>query len=121
MLYDTTRASKAPDVATYEMLVQKLKDDADYAVQLLKTCADPQKLGIAADVVIGAVREDATKRYTEFSVETAEHTDWIISLVAMIPCIQVSVARALRVREADRMRGIVVLSDREDSREGRGA
>ena len=92
MLYDTERASKASDVATFKQLTQKIKNDTDYAVSLLETCTNASKLNIPEAVVLEAPRELATDDYTSFSVEMADKFDWITSLVAMVPCIQASMS-----------------------------
>ena len=88
MLYDTERSTKAPDEATYETLNRRIGNNAAYSLEILRTCI--HDLGISDRSVIQARREDATRRYTEFIVDIAERYDWVVALLAIVPCIQVS-------------------------------
>jgi len=86
MLYDTERSTKAPDEATYETLNGRIRSNATYGLAILKTCI--HSLGISESNVLQARREDATKKYVDFIVDIAERYDWIVSLLAIVPCIQ---------------------------------
>jgi hypothetical protein len=88
MLFDTERSLKAPDVKTYEELTQKIESHTRYARKFLGVCT--QELQIPERRVLQATREWATTQYTEFTLDVAESFDWVVSLVAVIPCIQVS-------------------------------
>jgi thiaminase len=95
MLFDTERSLKAPDVKTYEALTQKIESHTRYARKLLGVCT--QELQIPERRVLQATREWATTQYTEFTIDVAERFDWVVSLVAVIPCIQVSTSTACTV------------------------
>ncbi|KAI0297736.1 hypothetical protein BC826DRAFT_1001042 [Russula brevipes] len=86
MLYDTERSTGAPDEATYEALNRRIGSNAAYSLAILKTCI--HSLGISESNVLHAKREDATKKYIDFIVDIAERYDWVVSLLAIVPCIQ---------------------------------
>ncbi|KAI0298492.1 hypothetical protein BC826DRAFT_906870, partial [Russula brevipes] len=88
MLFDTERSTKAPNKANYTSLAQRIKDDTDYAVSLLTTCI--QNLSIPEATVLQTKREWEVNLYTDFTINVVENFDWVVSLVSMIPCIQVS-------------------------------
>lgn len=64
---------------------------ADYAKETLKTCIAPQPegLGLKDSVALSTKQSDALKRYIDFFISVANTQNWAMSLVAMIPCIQV--------------------------------
>ena len=64
---------------------------AGYGKDLLKTCttAPPDGLGIQDSVVLATPATDALERYIAFLIDAANSQNWVMSLVAMIPCIQV--------------------------------
>jgi thiaminase len=88
MLFDTERSIKAPDEKTYEELTKNIESNAGYARGVLSICT--QDLQIPEGTVLGARNEWETSLYIEFLVNVATHFDWVASLVAMVPCIQVS-------------------------------
>jgi hypothetical protein len=69
-------------------LPKKIECYTGYSRVLLSICT--QELHIPDGRVLQARREWETKLYTEFTISVAESFDWVGSLVAMIPCIQVS-------------------------------
>jgi len=86
MLFDTERSTKAVNQANYASLIKIIKDDSDYAEQLLKTCIT--NLNITEASVFKTKREWETNMYTAFTVTVARNFDWVASLVSMVPCIQ---------------------------------
>jgi thiaminase len=87
-LYHTERSLKAPDQTEYKNLTGKISSNATYSVSLLETCTG--KLGLKDTTVLHTPPAKATTDYKNFVVEVAEKYDWVVSLVAMVPCIQVS-------------------------------
>jgi thiaminase len=96
MLFDTERSAKAPDVKTYEELTQKIESHTRYARKLLGVCT--QELQIPERRVLQATREWATTQYTEFTIDVAKRFDWVVSLIAMIPCVQVSTSTRTSIK-----------------------
>jgi thiaminase len=88
MLYDTERSTKAPNEATYETLNRRISSNAAYSLEILKTCI--HSLGISESNVLQATRDEATRKYIDFIVDIAERYDWVVALLAIVPCIQVS-------------------------------
>ena len=71
--------------------MQRVKDNSDYASDILQTCTDqpPNGLGIGDSIVLGTPETRALQEYTDYQISIANTTNWVLSLVAMIPCIQV--------------------------------
>ena len=71
--------------------MKRVQKNTDYANAILSTCTSqlPGGLGIESSTVLGACESDALKSYTDFQISTASSADWVVSMVAMIPCIQV--------------------------------
>jgi thiaminase len=88
MLYDTERSLKAPNQTEYKGLTDKIADDAHYSNGMLETCTGPLELN--GTKVLQTPLEKAIEDYAKFAVGAADTYDWVVSLVAMIPCIQVS-------------------------------
>lgn len=88
--YNADRAAKAPNPTIYERLTKTLNNTlTQWAPNALKTCTDADKLNIPDTVVFGAKREEATEKYTKFISDTAEDENWVVSLLAQVPGIQV--------------------------------
>jgi thiaminase len=88
LLYHTQRTIKTNNQADYTDLIGKLTRNANYCLTFLKNCID--NLGLTGDTVISTPVDQATKEYIAFAVDIAEKYGWAVSLVALIPCIQVS-------------------------------
>ncbi|KAF9785117.1 hypothetical protein BJ322DRAFT_809347 [Thelephora terrestris] len=88
--YETARKSKALNQAEVEVSEKRIKKTAGYASAVFNACTNqsPGGLGIEGSVVRGACESDALKSHTDFQISTANSNDWVVSLVAMIPCIQ---------------------------------
>lgn len=63
-----------------------------YAQGALHLCVDPidKGLGMNDTTVLQTEAAPVTDEYTKFQFETAREYNWVMGLVAMIPCIQVS-------------------------------
>ena len=62
-----------------------------YAQGALHLCVDPvdKGLGMNDTTVLQTDAAPVTNEYTKFQFETAKESNWVMGLVAMIPCIQV--------------------------------
>ena len=91
MNYETDRSSRAMNSADFDTSADRVADDASYAKGGLATCTitPPGGLGIKDVNVLTAPPTDALTSYTDFQIETAAEKNWVLSLVAMVPCIQV--------------------------------
>ncbi len=91
MVYDTNRASKAANTADFDTSVDKVSSGAEYAKDMLTTCTvpPPNGVGIVDSKVLQATPTEALTSYTDFQINTAINTTWVLALVAMVPCIQV--------------------------------
>ncbi|KAG1862774.1 hypothetical protein DFJ58DRAFT_656654 [Suillus subalutaceus] len=88
--YNADRAAKAPNPTIYGKLTRTLNNTlTQWAPNALQTCTDADKLNIPDTVVFAAKREKATERYTKFISDTAEDENWVVSLLAQVPGIQV--------------------------------
>ena len=88
--YNADRAAKAPNPAVYAELTKTLNNTlSQWAPNALKICTDADKLNIPDTVVFASKREAATEKYTKFISDVAEDENWVVSLVAQIPGIQV--------------------------------
>ncbi|KAG1776825.1 hypothetical protein EV702DRAFT_970850 [Suillus placidus] len=88
--YNADRAAKAPNPMIYGKLTKTLNNTlTQWAPNALQTCTDADKLNIPDTVVFGAKREEATEKYTKFISDTAEDENWVVSLLAQVPGIQV--------------------------------
>lgn len=92
MNYETDRSSRATTAADFDTSADRIADDASYAKDGLAACtkAQPDGLGIKDRNVLTAPPTDALTSYTSFQIETAQKDSWVLALVAMVPCIQVS-------------------------------
>ncbi|PSR79403.1 hypothetical protein PHLCEN_2v7048 [Hermanssonia centrifuga] len=90
MVYDTNRASKAANTADFDTSVDKVSSGAEYAKDMLTTCTvpPPNGVGIVDSKVLQATPTEALTSYTDFQINTAIDTTWVLALVAMVPCIQ---------------------------------
>ena len=72
--------------------MDKVGKRAAYAKDLLKTCttAPPTGLGIRDFDVITTPKTKALTRYITLLVDAATMQNWVMSMVAMVPCVQVS-------------------------------
>ncbi|OCH89238.1 heme oxygenase-like protein [Obba rivulosa] len=85
--YDAERMSKAPSTDDLMQSAQHVYNDLEYAQDTLKTCTGT--LDIPEADVNAAETDSASAAYSSFEFSVAERQDWVNSLVAMIPCIQV--------------------------------
>ncbi|KAF9785115.1 hypothetical protein BJ322DRAFT_809345 [Thelephora terrestris] len=100
--FETARACKALDSAEFDVSLKRIKGKTDYASVLLNTCVSqsPSGLGVEMSTVLGACESDALKSYTDFQISTAYSNDWVVSLVAMVPCIQSYFQIAMDLRDS---------------------
>ena len=98
--YETARKSKALSQAEIEVSEKRIQSTTDYAHVILNTCTNqpPSGLGIKSSTVLGARESGALKSYTDFQISTASSADWVVSMVAMIPCIQVRLMPFCHIR-----------------------
>ncbi|EMD35319.1 hypothetical protein CERSUDRAFT_116124 [Gelatoporia subvermispora B] len=85
--YDAERMSKTKEEKRLLEMADRISGDLSYVQIVKQTCTDT--LGIKEDVVNAVNPEAASTKYSELEFEAAETQDWIISLVALIPCFQV--------------------------------
>ncbi|EMD35320.1 hypothetical protein CERSUDRAFT_116126 [Gelatoporia subvermispora B] len=95
--YDAERMSKAPGPQDLMDSAQHVYNDLGYANDTMKTCTDD--LGIPAASVNAATTEGDSAAYSAFEFSVAERQDWVNSMVAMIPCIQVYYAIGIDMME----------------------
>ena len=91
MTYESDRAGKATNQDDFNTSAGRVSNDAEYAKESLATCttASPKGLGIQDSHALEATPTEALKSYTDFQIETASTSSWVMGLVAMIPCIRV--------------------------------
>ena len=91
MTYEAERSVKAQSSADFSVSTERVKGNADYSNDILKTCtaSPPSGLGIPELTVLETRATLALSWYNQFQILVANNTNWVISLVAMIPCIQV--------------------------------
>lgn len=91
MTYEADRAGKAANSADFDTSTERVASDASYANEALAACtsAPPNGLSIKDSNALQARVTHALKTYTDFQVSTADTANWVLALVAMIPCIQV--------------------------------
>ena len=89
--YEADRGLKATDTKNFETSMDRVAKRANYGKDLLKTCTTkpPDGLAIKDSVVLATPETDALKRYIALLIEAANNQNWVMSLVATIPCIQV--------------------------------
>lgn len=93
--YNADRAAKAPNPTVYAELTKTLNNTlSHWAPHALKVCTDADKLNIPDSVVFAAKREEATEKYTKFISDVAEDENWVVSLLAQVPGIQVRVEQS---------------------------
>jgi len=90
MTYEADRSVKAQSSASFQVSTQRVKNNADYSNDILTTCttAQPDGLGIAELTVLETRATLALLWYNQFQILVANETNWVVSLVAMVPCIQ---------------------------------
>ncbi|KAF7794355.1 hypothetical protein EIP86_005489 [Pleurotus ostreatoroseus] len=90
MNYEADRSSRAINSAEFDTSADRVADNAGYAKGGLVTCtaAPPEGLGIKDVNVLTAPPTKALTSYTDFQIQTATDRNWVLSLVAMVPCIQ---------------------------------
>ncbi|KAG1753565.1 uncharacterized protein EDB91DRAFT_404421 [Suillus paluster] len=94
--YNADRAAKAPNPTEYAKLTETLNNTlTQWAPNALKTCTDADQLNIPDTAVFAARREEATEKYTKFISDTAEDENWVVSLLAQVPGIQVRMPKIL--------------------------
>ncbi|KAF9530648.1 hypothetical protein CPB83DRAFT_850686 [Crepidotus variabilis] len=94
--YNAERSAAAQDMATYNQLADKIQRDVVYAKEFLEACTDPTQLNIRPSSIFNTPMAPVTKEYLDFMVKHAQSTNWVVGLVALIPCIQVSVEHTSR-------------------------
>ena len=72
--------------------MDKVGKRAAYAKDLLKTCttAPPTGLGIKDSDVISTHATKALIQYIDLLTNAANTQNWVMSMVAMVPCVQVN-------------------------------
>ena len=105
--------AKATTASEYKYSTGEVSDDALAAQYGLAYCVDapPDGLGLKEGDVLKASPSDALKKYTDYQIQTVKDKSWILSEVAMIPCIQVSYIGYYMV-SVDTCLWIVLLSNR---------
>jgi thiaminase len=90
--YEADRGLKATNATDFGISMDKVVKRANYGKELLKTCTDapPTGLGIADSVVLATPATTALKNYIALLIAAANEQNWVMSLVATVPCIQVS-------------------------------
>ncbi|KAF9785119.1 hypothetical protein BJ322DRAFT_1020710 [Thelephora terrestris] len=90
MTYEADRSIKALSSANFIATTQRVKDNADYSGEILKTCTDPPPtgLGIPELTVLQTRATLALLWYNQFQILCANTTNWAVSMAAMVPCIQ---------------------------------
>ena len=90
--YEAERGLKAKNTSGFQESMHRVNKRTVYGETLLNTCtaAPPNGLGIADSVVLATPQTQALRDYITLLINAANNQNWIMSLVAMIPCIQVS-------------------------------
>lgn len=75
----------------FQLSRERVVKRANSAADLFKVCTDPKPdgLGIQDSVVLGTSASPVLDEYTKFLNDVAKKENWVKSLVAMIPCVQV--------------------------------
>ena len=106
----------------FQLSRERVVKRANSAADLFKLCTDPKPdgLGIQDSVVLGTSASPVLDEYTKFLNDVAKKENWVKSLVAMIPCVQVrSLLFCIRILTGSR--GFSVLfHDRGDTKDGIG-
>ncbi|KAF9785126.1 hypothetical protein BJ322DRAFT_1061478 [Thelephora terrestris] len=88
--WEAERGLKALNQASFGISMKKVASRAGYSTDLLSTCtaASPYGLGISDSVVLATSATTALQNYIALLTTTASEENWVMCLVAMIPCIQ---------------------------------
>ena len=68
--------------------LDKISAFCGYSKKALDRCL--QDLGIPESQLIGVDPADVLKKYIQAQLDAAENNDWVMGLVAIIPCVVVS-------------------------------
>jgi thiaminase len=90
--YEAIRGLKATNRQDFETSMDRVGKRAKYAKDHLKMCttAPPNGLGIEESTILATPETKALQQYVALLLDTAVKENWVMSVVAMIPCIQVS-------------------------------
>jgi len=88
--YECERATRATTADEFSQSAHRISNGATYAQEALDLCIQPEDkgLGIQAIKALQAASTPALDAYTQFQFETAKDTNWVLSLVAMVACVQ---------------------------------
>ncbi|KAF7361397.1 Heme oxygenase-like protein [Mycena sanguinolenta] len=84
--FNAERAVTAQDIKTYTDLADRIRRGVGYALDQLSVLTS--QLGVPASVVFQTPLAAVTARYLEFLIEEVKKRNWVLSLVALAPCIQ---------------------------------
>jgi thiaminase len=87
MTYEAYRALNALSLKELSTSKDRLLRAAGYADGIFNTCT--KKLGISDSTVLKTKATEALNSYMEFQINTARDNDWVLSMVALVPCLQV--------------------------------
>ncbi|KZT70044.1 hypothetical protein DAEQUDRAFT_726042 [Daedalea quercina L-15889] len=90
IFYQTQRAMSSTSTEEFDETADKASRYCTYAQGALHLCVYPvdQGLGMNDTSVLQTKAAPVTDSYTKFQFETARDYNWVMGLVAMIPCIQ---------------------------------
>ena len=90
--YEAHRGLKATNTKDFGISMDRVGKRAIYAKDILKVCttAPPNGLGIEESTVFATPETGALQQYVALLLDAADKENWVMSAVAMIPCIQVS-------------------------------
>ena len=86
--FQSERLPKAISAKGTKDNLDKIADFCNYSKKALDRCL--QDLGIPERQLIGVEPTEALKKYIEAQLAAAEGNDWVMGLVAIIPCVVVS-------------------------------
>jgi thiaminase len=91
-IYEANRGLKATNTLDFETSMDRVGKRAKYAKDHLKMCttAPPNGLGIEESTILATPETEALQQYVALLLDAADKENWVMSVVAMIPCIQVS-------------------------------
>ena len=89
--YEADRGLKTTTTKDFKESITRVKKSAGYGEGLFNTCTTvpPEGLGIKDSVVLETPATPALNNYIALLTKAANNQNWVMSLVAMIPCIQV--------------------------------
>jgi len=102
--YEADRGLKATDTWDFKESMSRVKKRAGYGEGLLETCTaePPNGLGITDSDVLATSATEALNAYIALLVKAANNQSRVMSLVAMIPCIQSYYLIAMDLHENSR-------------------